>query len=159
VALALSLPGARILATDVSPEALALARRNAARHGVLARIRFGEGSLAAPLEGELEPGGLDFLISNPPYVAQWELPSLEPEVRDHDPRMALTPGGDGTALYPPLFAAAGRFLRPGGRVLVELPAGGAERISALLRAVPELEWLGTRLDLSRIPRVLLGRRR
>ncbi len=156
ICLARELPGARIWATDISTEALEVARTNAARHGLEERIRFLQGDLAAPLEGEVPPGSLDFLACNPPYVAESEMAGLEPEVRDHEPRLALVPpGGDALAFYPGLLAAGARFLRPGGWLVLEVPAGGAEKIPPLIRRAAGLDLIEVRSDLSGIPRVLL----
>lgn len=156
ICLARELPGARVWATDISEEALEVARSNAARHGVEARIRFLRGDLAAPLHGEVPRGSLDFLVSNPPYVAESEMAALEPEVRDHEPRLALVPpGGDPLAFYPGLLAAGALFLQPGGRLVLELPVGGAERIPPLIRRAVDLELIEVRSDYSGIPRVLV----
>jgi release factor glutamine methyltransferase len=160
VALARGLPAAKVFASDVSSEALQVARRNAARHGVASRVEFLLGDLAAPLEKAVEPGSLDLLVSNPPYVSAWELASLEPEVRDHEPRLALTPMlGDGLSLYPALLDAAVRFLRPGGHVILELPWGGADRVPGLMAGKDALELLTVRSDYSGTLRVLVARRR
>ncbi len=156
VALAREAPGARLWATDISSAALEVARGNAARHGVAERIRFFCGDLAEPLEGEVPPGGLDLLVSNPPYVSAAELEGLEPEVRDHEPRVALVPpGGDPMAIYPRLLAAGARFLAPGGCLIVELPAGGAEQMPPLIRREGGMEIAEVRTDYSGIPRVLV----
>jgi release factor glutamine methyltransferase len=159
VALAWELPSARILATDLSPEALEVAQGNAARHGVGERIRFFPGDLAAPLEEAAEPGTLDLLVSNPPYVAEIELTAMEPEVSVHEPRAALTPGADPLKLYPALLAAGARFLRSGGHLILELPAGGAEKVGGMVRGEAGLELVTVRSDYSAIPRVLVARRR
>jgi len=160
VALARELPASRVLAIDVSPRALEVARRNAERHGVAPRIEFLLGDLAKPLEDNVGAGTLDFLVSNPPYVSPAELASLEPEVRDHEPLLALTPAqGDGFALYPALLEAAQRFLRPGGHVALELPMGGGDRVPALMAGRDALELLTVRSDYSGIPRILVARRR
>jgi release factor glutamine methyltransferase len=160
VSLARELPGARVVATDISEEALEVARSNAVRHGVETRIRFLQGDLAAPLKGEVPPGGLDFLVSNPPYVAESEMAALEPEVRDHEPRLALVPpGGDPLAFYPGLLAAGALFLQSGGRLVLELPAGGAEQIPPLIRRTADLELIEVRSDYTGIPRVLVVGRR
>src|SRR5262245_36534608 len=88
-------PGARVTATDVSPEALAVAARNAGRHGVADRVRFLAGDLFAALpDGER----FDFVLSNPPYVAAEEMAGLPPHVRDHEPRLALDGGPGGLAV-------------------------------------------------------------
>ena len=95
VALARELPLARVLATDISPAALAVARENAERHGVGARISFLQGDLLDPLLEEEGAAPLDAVLSNPPYVAEPELQSLQPEVREHEPRVALVGGPEG----------------------------------------------------------------
>jgi len=160
VALARELPAAHIFATDMSESALKLAGRNAKRHGVDARIQFLLGDLAEPLEELVEPESLDLLLSNPPYISAEDLASLQPEVREYEPRMALTPvQGSGLAHYPGLLDAAGRFLRPGGAVILELPAGGADKIPALMAGRDLLELLTIRADYSGILRVMVARRR
>jgi release factor glutamine methyltransferase len=160
VALARELPGSRIVATDVSGAALELARRNAQRHGVAARIQFLQGDLAGPLQDTVERASLDLLLSNPPYISAEELASLQPEVREYEPIEALTPpAGDGLELYPALLDAAAWFLRPGGAVILELPAGGADRIPALMTGRESLELLTVRTDYSGILRVMVARRR
>lgn len=159
IALARELPGARLWATDISPGALEVAGANAARHGVDERIRFLLGDLAAPLLGEVPSGSLDLLVSNPPYVGASELAGLEPEVREHEPRLALVPpGGDPLEIYPGLLAAGRRFLRPGGYLVLELPAGGAERMPPLIKSAGALEILEVRTDYGGIPRVLVVER-
>lgn len=160
VALARELPSSRIFATDCSAEALEIASRNAVRHGVSHRIRFLRGHLGQPLEGAVAPGELDLLVSNPPYVSESELVTLEPEVRDHEPRTALVPtGGEALSLYPELLAAGARFLKPGGKILLELPAGGAQRLPALMAGKDDWRLLGVRSDYSGIPRVMIAQRR
>jgi len=159
VALAWQLPSARILATDLSPSALEVARGNATRHGVGERIRFLQGDLAAPLEGAAGPGSLDLLVSNPPYVGEDELAAMEPEVSAHEPRVALTPGADPLKLYPALLAAGSRFLRSGGHLILELPAGGAVKVAGMMSGETGLELVTVRNDYGAIPRVLVARRR
>jgi len=159
VALAWELPSARILATDISAGALEVARHNAARHGVEKRMSFLQGDLAAPLEDALNAGTADFLVSNPPYVSGAELAALEPEVREYEPRQALTPLGDSLSFYPGLLAAGAKFLRRGGYLILELPAGGAERLAAHVRREAAVELLDVRPDYSGISRVLVARRR
>ena len=113
IALACKCPAAEVYAIDISPEALALARQNAARHGVAERIRFlqGDGFAALP-----EGSRFDLIISNPPYIPSGEIASLQPEVRDYDPRRAL----DGGRGWPGLRAAPGG----GGRAVPETARAG-----------------------------------
>ncbi len=160
VALAHELPGAEVLATDISEAALEVARRNAARHGTAERIRFLLGDLARPLEGIVEPGSLDLLLSNPPYVSESELAALEPEVRDYEPRTALVPpGGQAWELYPALLDAAGRYLCPGGHVILEISGTGADGVAPLMAGRDGLDLVMVRPDYSGLPRVLVARRR
>ena len=160
VALARELPGATLYAIDISARALELARRNALRHHVGDRIRFLEGSLCAPLEGIVPPESLDLLVSNPPYVRADELAALAPEVRDHEPLEALSPPeGGALSLYPQLLDAGQRWLKPGGHLLLELPAGGAEHIPEIMAGRDGLELLTVRPDYSGILRVMVARRR
>src|SRR6185436_5332053 len=105
-----------------SPEALAVASRNAARHGVVDRVRFLEGDLFGPVpEGER----FDFVVSNPPYVPHAALAGLPPSVRDYEPHLALDGGPDGLAVFDRLVARAPEYLEPGGYLLVEI--GGTDQ--------------------------------
>src|SRR5947209_13882725 len=126
---------ARVTAVDVSPDALAVARRNAAAHGVADRTAFLAGDLFAPLPAD---AAFDLIVSNPPYVTPGELADLAPEVRDHEPRVALDGGPDGLAFYRRIAADAGRFLRPGGSVLVEVGWTQEPAVRAIFEARPEL---------------------
>ncbi|HEU4327586.1 MAG TPA: peptide chain release factor N(5)-glutamine methyltransferase [Roseiflexaceae bacterium] len=125
VALAVHLPQARISAVDLSPEALAVAGRNAARHGVAGRVRLLQGDLLGPLDAPV-----DLLVSNPPYTV---LAEIDEGVRRHEPHLALDGGPDGLDLYRRLLAAAPPLLRPGGAALLEIGATQAEAVSALAR--------------------------
>jgi release factor glutamine methyltransferase len=157
--LALSLarerPDAVVHAVDVSAAALAVARANARRLGLAGRVAFHHGDLLGPLDSFA--GALDLVLANPPYVAAQELATLAPEVRDHEPRVALVPAGDRYAAYRGLAPAAFRLLRPGRRVGVEVGVGMAEEVSRILegsglhreRVVP---------DLAGIARVVIGRK-
>ncbi len=130
----LSLLGARAqasgLGTDLSGAALGVAKQNAEALGVLARAAF-----AVSDWFEAVTGTFDLIVSNPPYIALTEMPGLAPEVREHDPRMALTDEGDGLAAYRAITAQAGHYLRPGGRILLEIgPTQGADVAKFLRRA-------------------------
>ena len=115
VSLAVRLPGVRLLATDVSPAALAVTEENARRHGVAGRVRLLHGHLLQPL-----PGPVDLIVANLPYVPSGRFDGLQPEVRDYEPRQALDGGPDGTDLLRPLLRQAGAYLRPGGAVMLEI---------------------------------------
>lgn len=125
----------RVTATDVSPDALDVARQNAATHGVADRITFAHGDLFAPLaDGER----FDLIVSNPPYIAQGELAELAPEVRDHEPRAALDGGPDGLSFYRRIAADVGRFLAPGGTLMVEVGWTQNDAVRDLFAAQPGL---------------------
>lgn len=154
IALAVHCPRAEITATDVSPAALAVARGNAARHGVESRIQFLPGAGFAGL-----PPGADFdlIVANPPYIPSGEIAHLQPEVRDHEPRVALDGGPDGLAVLRQLAAEGGAWLRPGGRLMVELGDGQAESAAGLFGASG---WTGIAVenDWTNRPRMLIAGR-
>jgi release factor glutamine methyltransferase len=127
VALATELPSATIVATDVSPAALAVARSNAARHRVEDRIRFVEADLVTALEP------VDLIVSNPPYVAVREAAALPPEVREYEPAVALFAGPDGLGVYRRLFAAARMAIKRSGRLIVELGYNQTADVAASAR--------------------------
>ena len=131
VTLAVQCPPATLHALDISDAALALARQNAARHQVAERVTFHLGDGFAAL-----PGGLkfDLIVSNPPYIASAEIETLEPEVRDFDPRLALDGGADGLDFYRRLAAGAADFLTPGSQFMLEFGDGQAEAVEKILSA-------------------------
>ena len=120
-------PEATGVGVDVSPAALAVARENAERHGVEERATFHRGDWCAGLEGRF-----DLIVSNPPYIADDELAQLAPEVREHEPRLALAGGPDGLDAYRRLAPELPRLLSPGGRVLLEVGAGQAAAVVTIL---------------------------
>ncbi|HEY8431232.1 MAG TPA: peptide chain release factor N(5)-glutamine methyltransferase [Sandaracinaceae bacterium] len=142
--------------TDLSEDALAVARRNAEALGVAERVRFFSGDLFAPLP---EGSRYALVTANPPYVAEGELASLAPDVREHEPRLALAGGEDGFAVHRRIVAGAPRFLEPGGTILVEVGAGQAEALEAMLAARPEVEATARHRDLGGIERVVEARLR
>ena len=135
-------PDARATATDIDPETLTVAARNAARHGVADRLHLLRADWFAGVEGRF-----DLIASNPPYIAAAELTGLSPEVRDHEPARALSDGADGLTAYRAIAAGAAAHLTPGGRLLVEIGAGQAAEVCALfatagfgdLRVHPDLD--------------------
>ena len=153
IAIAVHCPGARIDALDVSSTALALARENAAALGVADRIRFhsGDGFTALP-----SSAAFDLIVSNPPYIPGAEIETLAPEVRDHDPLIALDGGVDGLDFYRRLAVGAARQLRPDGRIMLEFGDGQAERIRELF---VQHNWVveNVEADYSGRPRFLTAR--
>lgn len=120
-------PGARGVATDISAAALQVARDNAGRIGVAAD--FIESDWFARVEGEY-----DLIVSNPPYIALAEMDHLSPEVREWEPRGALTDEADGLSAYRAIAAGAPLYLRPGGRLLVEIGPTQGRQVAALMQA-------------------------
>lgn len=129
VTLAAELPTAQVVAVDISAAALAVAARNARRHGVAERIVFVESDWLAALPADA--GGFDVAVSNPPYIAEAELPGLQREVRDYEPRVALVSGPSGVEAYARLFADLSGRLVAGGVFACEVGFGQAERVCAL----------------------------
>lgn len=153
VALARELGNAKVFACDISTAALNVARKNAARHELENRIEFIESDLLAAFpETELA----DFILSNPPYVAAHELPTLQREVRDWEPHTALTDQADGLSFYRRLLADAPARLKPGGYLICELGFGQSE---AVLAMAGSQIWSEIRLldDLQSIPRTIILR--
>ncbi len=153
IAIAKHAPHAEVHALDVSVEALALAKANAADHGLAERITFHHGDGFAAI-----PAGMSFdlLVSNPPYIASAEIATLEPEVRDFDPRGALDGGGDGLEFYRLLARGAGRFLKPHGRLMVEFGDGQAGDLEKIFS---DEKWIVEEIvaDYSARPRILIAR--
>ena len=108
-------PKAQALATDISPAALAVAGKNAARYDIGDRLSFAQSNWFDGVQGEF-----DLIVANPPYIAMEEMAGLDRDVRDFDPHIALTPGGDGLDPYRVIAAAVGRHLSPDGRLIVEI---------------------------------------
>ena len=157
VTLALERPGARVWATDLSADALKLARKNVARYEVGERVTLSQGDLLGPLPPDLR---FEVIVSNPPYVTEAELPGLQPEVRDYEPVLALSgeagaAGADGTALHRRLLADAPAHLAPGGWLLMEVGQGQAEAVAQAAHD-SGYEGVSVRRDLAGIGRVVLG---
>jgi release factor glutamine methyltransferase len=150
IAIAIRFPGAVVQAIDISEDALAVARANAQRHH--ARVEFHCGADFGPAVGSF-----DLIVSNPPYIPAAELASLQPEVRDHEPRGALVGGDDGLDIHRLIAAQALRRLVPAGKLMVELGFGQGEKATEVYTAG------GWRVqsvlpDYSGCPRILIADR-
>lgn len=145
-------PGTRGVGSDISGEALMVAGRNAAALGVADRVIFTPSDWFSDLGGRY-----DLIVSNPPYIAAEEMTDLAPEVRDHEPRGALTDEADGVSAYRAIATAAANYLAPGGRILVEIgPTQGGE--VARLFAEGGLADISVLPDLDGRDRVVSARR-
>jgi release factor glutamine methyltransferase len=154
IALASKLPNLQVYATDSSREALELAQKNASTNGVANRIQFlfGHGFSAVPKDTPF-----DLIMSNPPYIPTAEIDSLQPEVRDYDPRQALDGGPDGLDHIREIAAEASPFLKPHGKVMLEFGDGQAELVSQLFS---EQKWIVEDIveDYTQRPRIFIGKR-
>lgn len=157
VTLAVRRPDLRLIATDLSAEALAVARDNAVRNGVVDRVDFRQGDLFAAVPAELA-GRIALLVSNPPYIPTATLAGLQAEVR-REPRMALDGGPDGLLFYRRIIAQAPHWLRPGGIVALEIGFDQGETVLALLAADPSFRGCALRKDYAGNDRVVLTRTR
>ncbi len=149
VAMAVNLPGARVLAVDLSRPALCLARRNAHRHHVAGRVRCLQCDLLAPLRGKF-----DLVLANLPYVKEDDWPSLAPEIREHEPRPALVAGPAGTEVIERLLGQARRVLARPGTLLAEIGWDEGERLRAAARAAFPGASVSVHQDLAGLDRVL-----
>ena len=148
LALLKELPLASGLGTDISEAALAVARTNALRCGLAERCRF----VACDIAGGVA-GRFDLIVANPPYIRATEIAGLAPEVRDHDPRLALDGGDDGLAIYRAMARELPRLLAPDGRLIVELGAGQEPSVRSLFT---KAGWTvdAVKADLAAVPRAL-----
>ena len=144
-------PAARGLGVDVSEDALAVARDNAAALGLAGRTALLRGDWTAGLDSD----AFDLVVANPPYIATDVIPTLEPEVRDHEPRLALEGGGDGLDAYRILAPEILRVLKPGGRFVVEIGYDQKGPVEALFRAAGAAD-VRTVRDLGDRDRVVAG---
>lgn len=156
IALARELPEAEVIAIDISPAALAVARENALRLDVEGRVELVLGDLLDPL---LERRALvDAVVSNPPYVLDAEIEALAPEVSEHEPRAALAGGGeDGLSVVSRLLRQVGDALNEGGLLFMEIGQGQDRRVTTLARD-SGLELVRIAPDLAGIPRVVVARK-
>jgi release factor glutamine methyltransferase len=161
IALAVKCPSARITALDISAPALALAQENANTHQVAGRIEFLAGDGLTALNGAGEnpatgPRCFDLIIANPPYIATAEIETLEPEVKDFDPRAALDGGLDGLDFYRLLARAARQHLPPQGKIMLEFGDDQADAISGIFAGE---NWIveAIREDYSQRARIFVAR--
>jgi release factor glutamine methyltransferase len=178
-ALAAKCPSAKIVATDISSDALALAKENAARNNVTGQIQFLQGDGFVALANESEGGAprrpdsskeewgsrssplrkmeFDLIISNPPYIPSAEIATLQPEVRDFDPRAALDGGADGLDFYRKLAVESKPFLKPDGKIMLEFGDGQADAIRKIFEAE---KWIveAVKEDYSQRARILIARK-
>ena len=153
LALLSELPDATGVGTDISLEALRMARDNAARLGLTQRAAFVACNYTAALSGPF-----DLIVSNPPYIRSADIAGLDREVREYDPPRALDGGPDGLAAYRAIAPDAARLLAPGGTLIVEAGYGQSGPIAELMSASGLTPDVPPKADLAGIPRAVAGRR-
>lgn len=151
LALAREFPRVEIYATDISPEALEIARANAARHQLEERIQFREVDLLAGLQ----EGAFDYVVSNPPYIGEWEADSVEAQVRRFEPRLALFAGPSGLEVFARLVPQAHKALKSGGWLVMEMGHASRDQVCELLNGWEEICITN---DLQGIARVVAAQR-
>lgn len=158
VSLAKELPQARLFTLDRSETALVLAQENARRNGAAERIRFLAGDLFEPLRELDLAGRIDAITANPPYVRSDELTSLQPEVRDFEPRMALVAGPRGTEIAERIVQDAPAYLRSGGLLVMEMGIGQAEDLKSFALRSGSYSKMDILKDLAGVDRVIAATR-
>lgn len=153
VSIAHERPNAAVTAIDISPSALAVARRNAARHLVSTRVHLRGGHLFDEVTETF-----DLIVSNPPYVAERDRPTIQEEVGRYEPGEALFAGLDGLDTIRQLVDAAPAHLAPSGHLVFEFGFGQADQITDLISNAPGLTMVAVRRDLQGIPRVAIAQR-
>lgn len=153
VTLALEEPAATVIATDIDPAAIAVARRNVARSGVEARVRLVRTDLLGGVHQRF-----DLIVANPPYVPTGEGLQMQPEVVRHEPHVALFAGDDGLVVIRRLVAEAVTHLNDGGDLLFEFGYGQAEAVTTIVNGTPGLQLIALHKDLQGIPRTAAARR-
>lgn len=143
--------GAQVTAIDLSPDALAVAQRNAAKHGVAERIRFLHGDLFAPLSADER---FDFILSNPPYIPHDAITGLQPGVRNYEPHLALDGGASGYDVFDRLIKHASSYLDHGGFLIVEIGSPQEQPARERLAARAGYQLAPTVHDHSGHPRVI-----
>jgi release factor glutamine methyltransferase len=157
VSVAVHVPESVVVATDLSSAALEMGRANAVAHGVGDRVTFLEGDLYDAL-GAAGALPVDFLVANPPYVAEAEWETLQPEIRNHEPREALVAGPEGTEVIERIVQGAPAHLAPGGTLLVEIGAGQGPAVQNMAAGVCGLVDVEIRKDYAGHDRMLVARR-
>ena len=159
VSLAKNLSNVEIYASDISQEALEIAKTNVQRHDVTDKIHLLHGDLFGTFVGNAEKEQVDFIVSNPPYVSESEWKNLEPELRDHEPREALVGGKDGLCFYRQIIKGAADWLKPEGCLVIEIGETQANTIIKLMESQGHYEDIEISNDLQGKERVISARRK
>jgi release factor glutamine methyltransferase len=158
LAIAQRLGEAHVTATDLSPKAVELARRNAESLGLSERVRILEGDLYAPLADPIDLAPFDIIVANPPYIPTDDIPKLDRNVRDYEPVEALDGGKDGLAVHRRIVAAAPGRLTPGGRIYLEVQFDQGAAVAELMQATQGLNHPAILKDHAGHERVVTARK-
>ena len=153
ITLAREMPAIHVVATDISPGALEVARRNAVAHGVADRMEFVPGDLFASVSGTF-----DLIASNPPYIPDGDYPRLPAGIREFEPREALIAGTDGTAFHREIIREGAYRLKSGGRIFLEIGEGQAGLVETLFREGGFYDTIRFRKDYGGLDRIAMARR-
>lgn len=159
ISLAKELLHARIFATERSDAALDIARQNARQNSVADRVRFLAGDLFGPLEEMDLRTNIDIIVANPPYIRSDELPTLQTEVRDFEPEMALIAGKEGTEIAERIILQSPEYLKPGGSLVMEMGIGQADVLREIIDETGKYGPIEVLKDLAGIERVIVAQRK
>ncbi len=159
VSLAKNLSNTEIYASDISQEALTIAKENVQKHKVADNVHLLHGDLFGVFNSHIEKGNVDFIVSNPPYVSESEWKNLEPELRDHEPREALVAGKDGLCFYRQIIKEAADWLKPEGCLVIEIGETQAKTIIKLMENEGHYGDIELIKDLQGKERVISARRK
>jgi len=155
ISLAKNLKSCFVLATDISPDALKLAKKNAKKHKVDDQIDFLCGDMFEPLRNKDIEGKINCVVSNPPYVSKEEFEHLSPEIKDYEPIMALRTDEEGTFFHKKIIEGSLAFLEKGGILALEVGLGQATKVADLIRSQKEFENTEMKKDLGGIERIVV----
>jgi len=156
VAIAKNFENARIIATDISDSALAVAAKNIEKYKLNRRVELLRGDLFDPVLPQLEIGGFDLIVCNPPYVSTGEYERLERNVRDYEPKVALLAGADGLEVYRRICGQVGRFLKTDGALMLEVGYNQGPAVGSLLEQTGIFDRIETEKDFNNIGRVVIA---
>jgi release factor glutamine methyltransferase len=159
VSLAKNLSNVEIYASDISQEALEIAKENVQRHKVTDKVQLLHGDLSGAFISHVDQGSVDFIVSNPPYVSELEWKNLEPELRDHEPREALVAGKDGLCFYRQIIKEATDWLMPDGYLVIEIGETQANTIIKLMESERHFDDIEVIKDLQGKERVISVRQK
>jgi release factor glutamine methyltransferase len=156
VAIARNFANCRIVATDISDAALAVAEKNVAKHGLMNRIKLLQGDLFEPVIAGLGPARFDLIVGNPPYVSEPEYEKLAPNIKDFEPKSALTAGKDGLDIIKRIIADANRHLKPTGTLMLEIGNEQGPAVHNLLETAGYFSTVKIEKDYSNLDRLAVA---